>query len=401
MTVKNYRPDVDGLRAVAVAAVVAYHAFPKHVSGGFVGVDVFFVISGFLITGIIYNALHNGKFEFSDFWARRVRRIFPSFLVVILAALAAGWFYLLHSEFEQLQKHVRYGLLFAANFRLNSELGYFDTASELKPLLHLWSLAIEEQFYLVWPLFLWALFRKKVNAFAATFVLAVLSYHSRKLWGHTQSEAFYFPWTRFWELQVGALLAIWNHDYAAKAHSVAVRVEQRLGGSKWWALSLKNAAAFVGMAFILYAVFGFSKSTPFPGKHALYPVLGAALIIASGKKAWVNRFVLSLRPMCFIGLISFPLYLWHWPLLSFARIVLGEPSTGVLWGAVGISFVLSVATYFTVEKFMRFEVGRVRWRVPVLVATSILGVLFVKFGGSVPRFARFSELKIFNDAIEG
>jgi peptidoglycan/LPS O-acetylase OafA/YrhL len=191
----EYRPDIDGLRAFAVIAVVVFHAFPSHLKGGFIGVDVFFVISGFLITNIIHKGLKNNTFRFWDFWAKRIRRIFPALLVVIVSTLIAGWWYLLPAEFENLKSHVKWGLVFSSNFKLQSEVGYFDTASELKPLLHLWSLAIEEQFYLLWPAFLWICFHLRINLFVISILLALASYKSRKYFGISESGAFYYPWT--------------------------------------------------------------------------------------------------------------------------------------------------------------------------------------------------------------
>lgn len=396
----DYRADIDGLRAVAVLAVVIFHAFPKHLSGGFVGVDVFFVISGFLITGIIHKNLRSDNFSFIDFWARRVRRIFPALLTVIVATFAAGWFYLLPAEFETLKSHIKWGLAFLANIKLNSEVGYFDTAAELKPLLHLWSLAIEEQFYLVWPLVLWFSFRKKLNLFTLTFVLAALSYQSRKYFNQSASDIFYFPWTRFWELQVGALLALWHDQYATRVSSVFEKAERFVrpllmrDSSTSAAGVFKDTASLIGSAMIVYSCLTFSKSTPFPSKYTLFPVIGAALIIISGADAWLNRTFLSLRLMKFVGLISFPLYLWHWPILAFARIILGEPTAKVALVCIGLSFILSIATYYSIERFMRFESGRLRWRAPVLTAALCGVVVFLKFGTVNPRSESFGIAKI-------
>jgi peptidoglycan/LPS O-acetylase OafA/YrhL len=321
-----------------------------------------------------------------------------------MATFIAGWWYLLPAEFEVLKSHIKWGLAFAANIKLNSEVGYFDTAAELKPLLHLWSLAIEEQFYLVWPALLWVSFRKRLNLFTVTLVLAVLSYKSRKYFGTTESGAFYFPWTRFWELQVGALLAVWNSDYAPRFAELWSRVEKFIRpvifhkeaarANHTSTQFFQSAMSAVGIALVAYACWKFSKATPFPSRHTLYPVLGAALIIAAGKQAWFNRRVLSLRPMRFVGNISFPLYLWHWPMLAFARIILGEPSTKVALYAIGISVVLSIATYLTIEKFLRFETRRIAWRAPALAAALCGIILFVKYRPTEPRSAAFGIEKI-------
>ena len=162
----KYRPDIDGLRAIAVLSVVGFHAFPSWVNGGFIGVDVFFVISGFLISGIIYENLDKGEFTFREFYARRIRRIFPALIVVMTACFAFGWFSLLADEYKQLGKHIAGGATFISNLLLWQESGYFDNSAETKPLLHLWSLGIEEQFYIIWPLLLWLTWKRKFKFFA-------------------------------------------------------------------------------------------------------------------------------------------------------------------------------------------------------------------------------------------
>ena len=175
-TALTYRPDIDGLRAFAVIAVVTYHAFPALLPGGFVGVDVFFVISGFLISSILYSNLEAGRFSMLDFYGRRIRRIFPALILVMSACYALGWFVLLPDEYAQLGKHIAGGAGFVQNFVLWSESGYFDNAAETKPLLHLWSLGIEEQFYIVWPILLWIAYRLRLNLLSMTILIAVISF---------------------------------------------------------------------------------------------------------------------------------------------------------------------------------------------------------------------------------
>lgn len=396
----GYRQDVDGLRAVAVLAVVIFHAFPTLMRGGFVGVDVFFVISGFLITGIIHKGLRSNHFSFSDFWARRIRRILPALLTVIVATFLAGWWYLLPMEFDALKSHIKWGLGFAANFKLNSEVGYFDTAAELKPLLHLWSLAIEEQFYFVWPGFLWICFRKDLNLFTATLVLAFASFMCCKFVPHASNESFYLPWARFWELQSGALIAIWQGDYSGRFRAHFKRLENKIwshliqGGRKAPRVFLCSIVAAVGAGLILYSSFKFTKETPFPSKFTLLPVLGAVLIIMAGKSAWFNRTILSLRPVRFVGLISFPLYLWHWPILSYTRIVFDKPSTSLILLAIFASLALSVVTYFTVEKNLRYEDGSWQWRAPALATSLCMLIGFSEYPGIVARSSQFGLDKI-------
>jgi peptidoglycan/LPS O-acetylase OafA/YrhL len=204
----KYRADIDGLRALAVLSVVGFHAFPSVIGSGFVGVDIFFVISGYLISTIIFENLERGSFSFLDFYARRIRRIFPALILVLLVCYALGWTALLADEFKQLGKHIAGGAGFASNLVLRNESGYFDNAASTKPLLHLWSLGIEEQFYLIWPLLLWLAARLRLNFFICLVGLAAVSFglNVRKV-GSDAVAAFYTPQTRFWELMIGATLA--------------------------------------------------------------------------------------------------------------------------------------------------------------------------------------------------
>ena len=204
----TYRRDIDGLRAIAVLAVIGFHAFPAAVPGGFVGVDVFFVISGFLISTIVFGSLERGGFSYVDFYDRRIRRIFPALIIVLVATWIAGWRLLYPLEYANLGKHIASGAGFVSNFMLWRDSGYFDTGAEQKPLLHLWSLAIEEQFYLVWPLGLVLTWRFVKLRFALIGVVALSSF-GICVWltGRDPVVAYYFPVTRFWELLMGAMLA--------------------------------------------------------------------------------------------------------------------------------------------------------------------------------------------------
>jgi peptidoglycan/LPS O-acetylase OafA/YrhL len=197
----KYRPDIDGLRAIAVLLVIGFHAFPDWVKGGFIGVDVFFVISGYLITTIIITNLKNDTFSLTDFYGRRVRRLFPALIVVLLFCLVFGWFVLLPYEYAYLGEHIAAGVGFISNWVLWRESGYFDFSAELKPLLHLWSLGIEEQFYIVWPILLWFVISKHFNITVVMFLCAAVSLIlSIVLTGSDPIASFYLPWTRFWEL---------------------------------------------------------------------------------------------------------------------------------------------------------------------------------------------------------
>jgi len=372
----RYRPDIDGLRAIAVLAVVAFHAFPTSVRGGFTGVDVFFVISGFLISGIIISSIDRGTFSFFEFYRRRVRRIFPALLLVLAACLLAGWFVLLAYEYEQLGKHTAAGAGFISNFAFWRESGYFDNAAETKPLLHLWSLGIEEQFYVFWPLLVWATVRSRVSLLAFALVVGAASFAINVLAVRSDPvSTFFLPHTRFWELLAGCALAFASRTFDGHGRPAAVgsKVDTwlleriaRLGTASRRHL-ICNVAAWTGVTLILCGLLALDRTQVFPGWWATLPVTGTFLVIAAGPRAWLNRVVLSNRLLVFIGLISFPLYLWHWPILSFARIVeSGAPSGDVRAAAVLIALFLAWLTYQVLERPVRFG-GHGRAKAAVLV----------------------------------
>ena len=358
----KYRPDIDGLRAVAVVAVIFFHAFPKYMRGGFTGVDVFFVISGYLITTIILEGLDRGDFSFSEFYSRRVRRIFPALIVVLVASLVFGWYFLLADELNQLGKHAVAGVGFVSNFTLWSEAGYFDNSGETKPLLHLWSLAIEEQFYILWPVLLWFAWKRKFNLLTvAVVILAVSFILGVRGAARNMVAAFYSPQTRFWELLSGGVLA-WGMLYGKgslteakrKAGAILSRIiyrEKQADDSQ----TLADALSFAGLLLLLYGFWGIKKELIFPGSWALVPVLGAVLIIAAGTNAWVNRTILSSKFAIWLGFVSFPLYLWHWPLLTYLRMAEGgAPSYAMRALAVLLAVFLAWLTVRFIEKPMRF-----------------------------------------------
>ena len=343
----KYRPDIDGLRAVAVLLVVIFHAFPELKGGGFIGVDVFFVISGFLITGIIVNDLERGRFSFKGFYARRIKRIYPALLIVLLVCFISGWYLLLPDEFESLGKHIAGGAGFVANLVLWGESGYFDLQTALKPLLHLWSLGVEEQFYFLWPLILYLAFQKHFKLkyllpviFSASFLLNIYSITNDPV------GTFYLPQTRFWELMTGAALAYWFHPKSSD-HWLSTRFATR----PW----VNNISTCLGLMLLAMAAVLLNKSSAFPGWWAVLPTLGAALMIAAGQHAWLNKKLLAHPLLVFIGLISYPLYLWHWPLLAFARILsMGEPPIELRAVLAFASVLLAWLTYRFVELPLRF-----------------------------------------------
>ncbi len=340
----KYRPDIDGLRAIAVSSVVLYHAWPKRVIGGFVGVDVFFVISGYLISSILMSELERGKFSIFDFYSRRIRRIFPALLAVLTVTLGFGWYVMLHAEFRQLGKHVAAGSVFISNLMLWSESGYFDNLGITKPLLHLWSLGVEEQFYLFWPLLLWVVFKWRFRFITIISLIFLASMADNLLTVATDpTAAFYSPVSRFWELMSGGIAA-YLHQH----------------GRPWGRVS-QELASVCGAALLLLGFAVISPQDPFPGWWALLPTGGAFLLIMAGANAGINLRLLSLKPAVGLGLISYPLYLWHWPLLSFGYIISGgRPRVETKVALVLAAFLLAVITYRWLELPLRRVSNRPR-----------------------------------------
>lgn len=338
----RYRADVDGLRAVAVLMVLFFHA-GFGFTGGYVGVDVFFVISGFLITGLILQQQSRGTFRMTEFWKRRIRRILPVATLVVAVTLAAGYFLLLPHDLKDLAESAIYQQLMAANFYFWHHTGYFDGPAELKPLLHTWSLAVEEQFYLAYPVILILLSRlSRVGLLAALSLAALLSFVLSAIMVAKHSGAtFYALPTRAWELLLGSILAAWP--------SVL--------NWKHWFTELVGLA---GMAMIIGAGLFFDSATTFPGPNALVPCLGTVMVIAAGmSNTNVTQRLLSCRPIVFIGLVSYSLYLWHWPLLTFQRYWFGDHIAAVYrLGGVLASFALAVLSWRYVETPFRTGKGK-------------------------------------------
>lgn len=320
----SYRADIDGLRGIAVLLVVLYHGFPTRFTGGFVGVDIFFVISGFLISNVIIEGLQENRFSFLDFYARRIRRIFPALALVLFASFAFGWFVLFPGEYQQLGKYIGGGAGFIGNIVTLNEAGYFDTRASLKPLLHLWSLGVEEQFYFVWPILLFLSWRWRFGALAIASIILVVSFVvNMDLTATDPTAAFYLPITRFWELMLGCLLA----TIQAKRISLTTYFSRQFDFKSTTANFSKEATAVLGIVLISAASYFVTSQKQFPGTWALVPTVGAMLLIAVGGTSFIGRWFLANRALVYVGLISYPLYLWHWPILSFARIIhYEEPS---------------------------------------------------------------------------
>ena len=337
-----YRRDIDGLRAIAVLSVILSHLDWKFLPGGFIGVDIFFAISGFLITGIIFRSHELKEFSFRDFYLRRVRRILPVFLVVIITTLVVGSVILLPDDRASLISSARYAVVFCANVFFAKERGYFDQSADELPLLHLWSLAVEEQFYMLWPaifVLILAITRKKSSQLVVlpcVIALCVLGFIASELvikhWG--TSVGYYSTISRFGELLVGAVAVMARPSKSRK---------------------LNELLASVGAILLIVSFATISKGSHFPGWTSLLPTVGAGLIMYSGRQEHgmgtvVSR-LLGLRALVLIGLISYSLYLWHWPILSFMRYVLGQYELPIAWivVAVMLMFGLAFMTYRFIE----------------------------------------------------
>lgn len=379
----KYRTDIDGLRAIAVLSVVGFHLFPQWIKGGFIGVDIFFVISGFLISTIIFGSLENNTFTYHEFYRRRVRRIFPALVVVLLVSLGVGWFGLLAGDYLQLAQHTLGGASFVSNFLLWRESGYFDTNAETKPLLHLWSLAIEEQFYILWPLLLGWVWRRKCNFFIVTSVVALFSFGFNVLsYPEHATAAFYLPLSRFWELMIGGLLA-----YVALSKPGLI-------------IRYRNAQSAVGFLLICVGLAFISSARDFPSWWALLPTLGSALLIAAGQGAYFNRILLSNKLLVWFGKISYPLYLWHWPLLSFALVLNNEETTSraMRIGVVFLSIVLAWFTYKFVETPIRTsnKISTLKL-IGAFCFVAMLAGAVALFGGMPQRAVHSDQAKVFLD----
>lgn len=336
----KYRREIDGLRAMAVLPVILFHAGFEAFSGGFIGVDVFFVISGYLITSIIIAELETGTFSLAGFYERRARRILPALFFVMAACLPFAWLWLVPSELKSFAQSVAAVAAFASNFLFWQETGYFDTAAELKPLLHTWSLAVEEQFYVLFPLLLmsaWHLGKRRIVGLLVAIALASLALAD---WGASRYPAatFFLLHTRAWELALGAFTAFWF------ARPQRPAIDHRIG----------EIGSGAGLLLILYAVFAFDRTTPFPSLHALVPTVGTALVILFATPATLAGRILGARALVGVGLVSYSAYLWHQPLFAFARHhALVQPGAGLLLGLSLASLALAYLSWRFVEQPFR------------------------------------------------
>lgn len=379
-TAISYRPDIDGLRAISVLAVVIFHFFPTNLKGGFTGVDVFFVISGFLVTSIILNS-SNTSFSFSSFYSRRVKRLFPSLILVLSSVLAISYLVLISKDFQFLGKHIFGGVFFIDNIFYFYESGYFDQASELKPLLHLWSLSLEEQFYLFWPPIL-LLIKKVRHKFAVrTLLLLIITSFSMNVLmiKNNQSFSFFMLPTRLWELALGGLIPFLMNQNSNKFFVPKIAFE-----------FFRTKGPILGI-FIILAGFIFIKDEKyFPGFLALIPVIGTCLVIIGNRDSIINKF-LSNKFLVTIGLISYPLYLWHWPLISIPTLVFGKISAHFKIVLILISVSLAFGSY---RLELHIKKSSFKFMTPILLAFLLLisglgGIIYLKDG--IP--SRNSELE--------
>jgi peptidoglycan/LPS O-acetylase OafA/YrhL len=372
----QYRREIDGLRAVAVIPVVLFHAGFEIFSGGYVGVDVFFVISGYLITSIIISELEQGDFSIVRFYERRARRILPALFFVILCCIPFAWIWMVPSELNDFGRSVVAVSLFASNILFWRETDYFEPAAEEQPLLHTWSLAVEEQYYMLFPLFLvlvWRFGHTRVFYLVAAIGAASLLL-SEWGWRNSPTANFYLAPTRVWELLAGSLCAF-----------------VQFGGEQ----KRNDILAALGLGLIVLAILAFDDATPFPSIYALVPVGGTALIILFGANGtWTAR-LLSSRPLVGIGLISYSVYLWHQPLFAFARIDSPhEPSQLAMLCLAALSFALAYLSWQYVEKpFRRKQRRLLPSRSAIFGASTVALLLFLTAGIAAHATDGFRALK--------
>jgi peptidoglycan/LPS O-acetylase OafA/YrhL len=369
----THRPDLDGLRAIAVLLVVVHHAVPGWLPGGYLGVDLFFVLSGYLISQILWRSLDERNFSLSSFYRRRVQRIFPALLLVIAATLVLGAWLLWPGEYRALGEQAAAAAVFLLNFELARATGYFDTAAQLKPLLHLWSLSIEEQFYLLWPLLLLGLHRLRMRVLPVVVGLALVSLAAMLVSTRLDAAASYFlPQARAWELLAGAWAA-------------AMPLHYRRGGAVQASLGL---ALIAGSA----AWLGPQRAT---SVLVLMPVLGTMALLLAAPDNPVSRRLLANPVMAGIGLVSYPLYLWHWPLLSLATVAASGPPAPVVRAAIVLaSLLLATLTWALLERPMRpAKSATVPWiLVGLMAATGTCGLLIARHEGLPSRTAGLNPL---------
>lgn len=398
----KYRPEIDGLRAMAVLPVIFFHAGITFFSGGFVGVDVFFVISGYLITTIILGDVSAGKFTLVNFYERRIRRILPALTVVILVCLPFAYYWMLPLQLKEFSQSLIAVSLFFSNILFWLQTGYFDTASELKPLLHTWSLAVEEQYYLFFPLLIVLLSRIGKRAMAVTFVLLGLAslMLTQIRVGADPNSTFYLIFTRLWEILIGSLAAMYLFNKPARSSEATAL-----------SLVIGQLLSLLGFLLILYATASFSQLTPFPSFYTLVPTFGAALIILFAFEKTLVGKLLGNKLLVGIGLISYSAYLWHQPIFAFARLMsVSEPSNLVMFllGVVSLGFAYLTWKYVETPfrektRFNRADIFRLAViSSAIVIGIGVTGILNDGFGNrTAPNGMSFSRLSLITKANYG
>lgn len=373
----KYRPEIDGIRALAVVPVILFHAGFEFFSGGFVGVDVFFVISGYLITTVIMNELASGSFTLLQFYERRARRILPALFFVLILCLPFAWMWLNPKDLASFGRSLVAVPAFVSNFSFWLESGYFDQAAELKPLLHTWSLSVEEQYYILFPLAMILLWPRGLRWITAILSGVFLISLGIAQWGavNEPNAAFFLLPTRAWELLIGVFVAFYLRN-------------NQIEGQKY----LPEVASVLGMALVVYSIVAFDETTPFPGVYALVPTIGTALLILYTSPQTLMFRILSARSLVGVGLISYSAYLWHQPILAFARHrSLGELSDGILLALIALSLVMAAFSWRWVEKPFRDKqkiTARAVWSLSLFLSLSfiLVGLLLVSNNGFSSRF---------------
>ena len=365
----KYRVEIDGLRAIAVVPIILFHAGFEYFSGGFVGVDVFFVISGYLITTIILSEKEQGTFSLVNFYERRFRRILPALFMVMLVSLIFSLLWLMPSYMEDFSQSLMAVSTFSSNILFWRESGYWEISNELKPLLHTWSLAVEEQYYVLYPLFLMQIWNFRKDWILGSFIVIAAISLATAQWGayNKPIPTFYLLPTRGWELAIGAGIAYY---FLYRKQTVRTLLSHK---------SVNEALGLLGLLMISYAVYVFDKGTPFPSLYALVPTVGTGLIILfSSSQTMVGR-LLSIKPLVAVGLISYGAYLWHWPLLVFARhLSITEPSELTFAILALLTFPLAYLSWRYIEK--PFRTKSISSRKTIFTLSFIGSVLFITVG---------------------
>ena len=380
-----YRPDIDGLRAIAITWVVLCHAFPNYFGGGFIGVDIFFAISGYLISSIIFKGLGKGNFSFLEFYAKRSRRIFPALIFVLVVGLIIGGLFLTPREFKEMGKSAFFGSVFFENFKLARGEDYFDLSIVRNAYMHLWFLGVEEQFYLVFPAIVFVAWKWLKGRILGVLLLMVGLSLATALYYQpiSDSKAYFWPHCRFWQLGAGVLLAYVHYRATDTNTYGAIRRFFERNGTFF------SLAASAGLVAILFT-YG-SVTDAYPGVWAIFPTLCAVFLIASGKEAWFNKAVLSRSSMVYVGWLSYPIYLWHWVFLSIAfSSYAGHIPTHVKWIAILLACLFAYVSFTFIEvpiRKMKADKKMLIGTIVALLGTALLGGAVSKTDGVPQRLS--------------